>query len=80
MRFFKLIYDFFLNTIRFYSFEFNLFFSRFTCTTAVVNIPTAVVNIYNRERDWSILNVIILPQLGLITRLNVIARSSVVAQ
>jgi hypothetical protein len=39
-----------------------------------------VVNIYNRERDWSIVNVLIMPRLGLIARLNVIARSSAVAQ
>jgi hypothetical protein len=51
-------------------FELNFFFSRFI---------TAVVNIYNRERDWSIVKVIILPQLGLIARLNVVARSSAVA-
>jgi hypothetical protein len=38
----------------------------------VVIIVTAVVNIYNRERDWSIVNVIILPQLGHIARLNVV--------
>jgi hypothetical protein len=69
MRFLKFIYDLFntmiflkflfiylkKNTIRFYSFELNFFFSRFT---------TAVVNTYNRERDWSIVNVIILPAVG----------------
>jgi hypothetical protein len=44
----------------------------------VVNIVTAVVNIYNREHDWSIVNVLILPQLGLIAGLNVIGRSSAV--
>jgi hypothetical protein len=44
----------------------NFFFPRLT--TAVVNIVTAVVNIvtavniYNRERDWSIVNVIILAE------------------
>jgi hypothetical protein len=40
----------------------------------VVIIVTAVVGIYNRERDWSIVNVIILPQLGHIARLNVTER------
>jgi hypothetical protein len=51
-------------------------FFKYLPQQSVVIIVTAVVDIYNRERDWSI----ILPQLGLIARLNVVARSSVVAQ
>jgi hypothetical protein len=58
----------------------------------VVNIVTAVVNIYHRGgnychrgglQPWAWLvnrEVLILPHLGLIAQLNVIARSSVVAQ